>query len=200
VSGAGGPRRWLVGVIGLTLLVVFSVYQFTAHRPGTIGVPAGQRLRWFAAPLADTDLNGDPNLAPPCTPARHDPRALNVCLLARRGPLALAFFVTGAPECVRQVDALQTLSRRYGGSGVQFAAVAIGATHGQTEALVRRHRWTIPVAYDRAGAVGALYDVVVCPMVELALTGGRVRWRLLGDPWETAAALAPRIRTLIAPG
>jgi xanthosine utilization system XapX-like protein len=188
------PYRWIVGIIGLVIVVGISVYQFASHGVGGTGVTAGHALRDFAAPLAATDLNGDANAHPTCSAARHDPRALNVCLMARRGPLVLSFFVTGAGQCVRQVGALQTLAGRF--PSVQFAAVAIGASHKETAALVRAHRWTIPVAYDADGRVGALYGVAACPMVEMAARGGIVRSLLIGDPWQTPAALAPRIREL----
>jgi peroxiredoxin len=188
------PYRWIIGIIGLTLVVGFSVYQLVGHRTGGTGVAAGHRLRVFAAPLAATNLNGDANDHPTCSVARHDPRALNVCLMARRGPLVLAFFVTGGAPCVRQVSALQILAARY--PSVQFAAVAINASHRATAAAVRAHHWTIPVAYDPDGRVGELYGVAACPMVELANRGGIVRDRLIGDPWQTAAALAPKVREL----
>ena len=106
------PYRWMVGIIGLVVVLGISVYQFASHGVGNpTGVAAGHRLRYFAAPLAATNLNGDANDHPTCSAARHDPRALNVCLMARRGPLVLSFFVTGASQCVRQVSALQTLAR-----------------------------------------------------------------------------------------
>jgi hypothetical protein len=190
----------MIGIFGLVLVVAISIYQFAAHGVGATGVRPGQRLHYFAAPLAASTLNGDPNLNPPCTPARHDPRALNVCLLARRVPLVLAFFVTGSQDCQRQIDVLQALSGEFSPSAVQFAAVAVNAGHSGTAALVRSHHWTIPVAYDRDGAVGALYGVEICPMVELASRGGIVRDRLIGDHWLTLAALAPRVRALIAGG
>ncbi len=192
------PYRWTIGIIGLALVIGFSVYQFASHGVGSTGVTAGHRLRSFAAPLADTSLDGDANPHPTCSAARHDPRALNVCLLARRGPLVLSFFVTGAAQCVRQVDALQTLAGRF--PAVQFAAVAVNGSHRGTAAAVRAHGWTIPVAYDRAGRVGALYGVAACPMVELADRGGVVRDRLIGDHWQTASALAPRVQALLAGG
>ncbi|MGH2858500.1 MAG: hypothetical protein ACRDMJ_13585 [Solirubrobacteraceae bacterium] len=176
------------------LVIAFSIYMFASHGAGTTGVPAGQRLHWFAAPLADTNLDGYANPRPTCSPSRHDPRALNICLLAGRAPLVLAFFVTDGQACIRQVDALQMLSGRF--PGVGFAAVAIGASHKAVAKLVRTHRWTIPVAYDRDGRIGAEYAVAVCPMVELARRGGVVADRLIGDHWQTAAALAPRVRGL----
>ncbi|HEX3689305.1 MAG TPA: redoxin domain-containing protein [Solirubrobacteraceae bacterium] len=190
------PYRWMVGVIGLAIVLGISVYQFASHGVGTTGVTAGHSLRDFAAPLAATNLDGDANAHPTCSAARHDPRALNVCLLERHGPLVLSFFVTGASQCVGQVSALQTLAGRF--PSVQFAAVAVSASHKETAALVRRHRWSIPVAYDADGRVGALYGVAVCPMVELADRGGIVRDRLIGDRFQTVASLAPRVRELAA--
>ncbi len=192
------PYRWMVGIIGLAVVLGISVYQFASHGVGNTGVTAGHRLSEFAAPLAASNLNGDANAHPTCSAARHDPRALNVCLLARRGPLVLSFFVTGAGQCVRQVSALQSLARRF--PSVQFAAVAIDGSHRATAALVRAHHWTIPVAYDADGRVGGLYGVAACPMAELANRGGVVRDRLIGNHWQTAAALAPRVQELVSGG
>lgn len=196
------PRRyrWAIALIGLALVAAFSVYQLTRHAPTTTGVAPGHRLRWFAAPLAASDLSGDPNLHPPCTAADHDPRALNLCLDARRGPVVVSFFVPGARACERQVDALQALARRYAGTGITFAAVAVHAGHATAAHAARVHGWTIPVAYDRDGSVGALYGVAACPMAELAGRGGTVRDRLIGDRWQTATQLAPRVAALARPG
>ncbi len=190
----------MIGIFGLTLVVAVSIYQFATHGVGTTGVPAGQRLHYFAAPLANTNLVGDPNPNPPCTEARHDRRALNVCLDVKRGPLVLDLFVTGSDQCLRSVDALQQLadSGRFAPGSVQFAAVAIQASRSATAALIRSHHWTIPVAYDRDGSVGGLYGVAVCPMLELAYRGGIVNARLIGDHWQTRSALAPRVRALLS--
>jgi peroxiredoxin len=190
--------RWMIGIFGLLLVLAVSIYQFATHGVGTTGVPPGQRLHFFAAPLAAGTLVGDPNLNPPCTLARHDVRALNLCLLAGRTPVVLSLFVAGSPDCERQVDALQALSRRFPRSAVQFAAVAVHAGRSATAKLVRSHHWTIPVAYDRDGAVGGLYGVAICPMAELADRGGIVRDRLIGDQWQTSGALYPRVQALVA--
>ncbi|MEA2213154.1 MAG: hypothetical protein QOF83_3102 [Solirubrobacteraceae bacterium] len=192
--------RWMIGIIGLIVVVIFSVYLFATRGLGGTGVPPGQRLRYFAAPLAATTLTGSPNVSPPCTLARHDPRALNICLLVKRGPLVLSLFVAGAAQCERQVDALQQLSRRFAGSGVQFAAVAVNGNRASTRRAIRAHHWTIPVAYDEDGAVQGLYGVAACPMAELAARGGIVRDRLIGDPWASSRALAPRVQALIGSG
>jgi hypothetical protein len=188
------PYRWMIGVFGLLLVLVISVYQFAAHGIGTVGIPAGKRLHFFAAPLATSNLNGDANLNPPCSSSSHDPRALNICLLVQRGPLALAFFVPSSSDCNKEVDVLQTISARV--SGVRFAAIAVRAGRSDTASVVRAHRWTMPVAYDRDGAVGAFYGVETCPMVELAYRGGVVADRLIGDHWLALAPLESRIRAL----
>ena len=159
---------------------------------------AGHRLRWFAAPLATSDLHGAANLRPPCTLSAHDPRALNLCIDASHGPIVLSRFGVGGGACERQVDALQTLSRRFAGSSVQFLAVGLNASQAATAKAVRANHWTIPVAYDEDGRVGEQYGVVACPMVELARRGGVVVDRLIGNRWDSAAALEPRVRALVS--
>jgi hypothetical protein len=192
-------RRYqrMIGFFGLAVVIVVSIAFLTSHRAGTAGIPGGDRLHFFAAPLATSTLNGDANLHPPCTAADHDPRALNICLASRRSPLVLAFFVTRSSGCEKQVDALQALRSRFPASRVQFAAVAVRANHQQARAAVRAHGWTIPVAYDADGAVGQVYGVEVCPIVELAYRGGLVQRRLIGDRWTNSSALAGQIEALV---
>jgi hypothetical protein len=191
-------RRYqrMIGLIGLTLVVVVSVAFLGSHRPGTAGIPAGSQLHFFSAPLATSSLNGDANLRPPCSRVGHDPRALNICLLSKRGPLVLAFFVTGSGGCEAQVSALQALSSRY--PRVQFAAVAVRASHSDAATAVRAHHWTIPVAYDADGAVGTTYGIEVCPITELVLPGGRVERRLIGEHWNDPGTLAGPVSALVA--
>ena len=189
--------RWMIGTFGILLVLVISVYQFATNGVGTTGVAPGKPLHLFAAPLANSTLTGDANLKPPCSPAHHDPRALNICLLVERAPLVLAFFATGSDDCKHQVDTMQALSRRYGASEVQFAAVAVGAGRAETRSLVRSRGWTIPVAYDADGAVQSLYGVQICPMVELAYRGGIVKDRLIGNHWLATDALAARVQGLV---
>jgi peroxiredoxin len=177
-------------------VLFLSVYEFATHGVGTAGVTAGRRLHSFSAPLALSTLNGDANARPPCSAARHDPRALNVCLLVQQAPLVLAFFVAGSDSCVRQIDTLNRVSRSFSSREVLFAAVAVKAGHGETRALVRRHGWTIPVAYDRDGTVGELYGVAICPLIELVHRGGVVARRLIGERWIDAGRLARQVRAL----
>ena len=188
---------WMVGVLALILVIAFVVYTLTSHQAGTVGIPPGQPLRFFAAPLAASTLRGDANLNPPCTLARHDWRALNVCLVAKQGPLVLGFFVTDSSLCKREVDTMQAVANQSPTRAAQFAAVAIGGGRATTALLVRTHHWTIPVAYDADGAVGALYSVTACPLLELAARGGMVVQRLIGKRWTGADALGAQVRALL---
>ncbi len=72
---------WMVGVLAAVLVAGFLVYALTHHSSGagTPGVPAGQPLRYFAAPLAASTLNGDANLEPAVHARRTTIRARSTC-------------------------------------------------------------------------------------------------------------------------
>jgi peroxiredoxin len=193
-------RRYqrMIGLVGLTLVVVISVALLSSGGRSSFGIGPGQRLHYFAAPLANSTLNGDANLNnPTCKLAKHDPRALNTCLIAKRGPLVLAFFVPGSGGCASQVTALQTLSKQLAFRSVTFAAVAVGTSHRDAAKAVRTHHWTIPVAYDADGAIREAYGVAICPIVELVKRGGLVEQRLIGEHWNDPRVLAPQVRALV---
>lgn len=187
----------MIGIFGIVLVVAISVYQFALRGVGGPGVPPGKHLHYFVAPLATSTLNLDANAHPRCDPAHPNPQGLNVC---GRVPLVIAFFAAGSADCKRQVDTLQLLAERFSSTRVQFAAVAVRAGRADAAAAVRSHHWTIPVAYDRDGAIGDVYGVSVCPMVELAHRGGIVSDRLIGDHWLTSTALGPKVRALARSG
>jgi peroxiredoxin len=192
-------RRYqrMIGLLGIGLVIIISISFLTTHGQGTAGIPAGKQLHFFAAPLALSSLNGDANTNPPCTLAKHDPRALNICLLSKQAPLVLAFFVTNSGGCERQVTAMQAVSQRYRPSQVSFAAVAIRTGHSDARKAVLANHWTVPVAYDADGAIGDIYGVEVCPIVELAYRGGKVANRLIGEHWASASALGPQVQALL---
>jgi peroxiredoxin len=190
--------RRIIGTFGLLLVVIVVVSFALSRKPGTVGIPAGKQLPVFAAPLATSTFNGAANLHPHCTIAQHDPRALNVCLMVKRAPLVLAFFVTGSSGCEQEVTALQAVSNELPAGQVQFAAIAVSSDRRDALHAVRSHHWTIPVAYDVDGRVGNAYGVAVCPIVELARRGGVVARRLIGGRWSSAATLAPQVRALLS--
>ncbi len=184
-----------IGGLGLGLVVAFSVYLFANGSPSAPGIAAGSTLPRFVAPLATSDLDVPANAHPRCDPARPARRGLNVC---GRRAIVLSLFVAGARVCVQSVDALAALSRSY--PQLQFAAVAVDSSKAQTEALVRANGWSIPVAYDSDGAIAALYNVSVCPLIELARPDGLVAGRLIGKGWTDPAHLAVEVQRLLGGG
>lgn len=198
-----GRPTWIALAAGLAILAYITYNTIVTTPSGSQGLAAGKRMPPFAAPLVTSDLVGDANVAvrahqgpagarPACSVT--DPRALNSCTLARRGPVALAFFAADAGRCVDALDALARVAPRH--PSVRFAAVAIRGSRGDLRALVRRHGWRFPVAQDRDGAVGNLYGVAVCPAVVLAHRGGVVMRTALGTPQTKPAALERAVRRL----
>jgi thiol-disulfide isomerase/thioredoxin len=183
--------QWMIGGFGLLLVFAFSVYLYAQNGSTTPGVAPGQRLHRFVAPLATSGLNATANAHPRCNRARPARRGLNVC---GRQPIVLAFFVPDHAPCVREVDTLQQVAHRF--PGIKFAAVAVDSDRASTAQLVRRHGWTIPVAYDSTDSIGQIYGIVVCPIVELARPGGTVVARLIGEIWEQPGRLAAAVERL----
>jgi hypothetical protein len=188
-------QRRIAGV-GILVVIVFLIYLqvHTTRNSSAIGIPAGQKLPRFVAPLATSQLNGVPsNAHPVCDPARPARHGLNVC---GRQTLVLGLFAL-KQQCIKEVDTMQRIAPRF--PTVKFAAVAVNANRGPVRALVRSHHWTIPIAYDVTGIVGEQYRFAVCPLVELVQPGGVVQRRLIGYPWESTTALAGAVTKLAGP-
>jgi hypothetical protein len=194
--GAARTGTWIAGVAGVVVLCYIALNTLGTDAPGSKGLQAGEKLPPFAVPLATapgpsyTDANvatkpGQGNAHHRACDVR-GPGVLNSCELAARGPVALAFFATKDKRCTRQVDVLDRLAPRF--PGVSFAAIAIKATRPQTAAVVRAHRWRLPVGFDHDAAVTNLYAVAICPLVTFADRGGTVTGSTLG-PQDSAAVM-----------
>src|SRR5439155_8817407 len=129
-----------------------------------------------AVARATSDLDRDANVnvkalgrTPPACAVK-DPRAINACALAREGPLVIAFMATRSDRCIRQIDLLNGLQARF--PSVRFIAIAIRGGRSDLMKLVLSHGWTLPVGYDRDGAVANAYAVAVCPTITFARRGG----------------------------
>jgi AhpC/TSA family protein len=181
----------LVGVVVFAVMVYIVLNTLRTEGPGSRGVEAGTPLPPFAAPLALSDLDGDANVSGKACSVR-GAEILNVCELAERGPVVLAFFAEPSERCDDEVSALDRLRSRY--PGVQFAAVAIRGDRGKLQARIRAHGWKLPVGWDRDGAVANAYAVAVCPAITLARRGGTVTKTLLGS--QTDAQLERAIADL----
>lgn len=195
---------WSGSVGGLLVVLAFLglAYALFRDRAGETptGVPVGDEMPDFAAPLVRGTLDGDANLTmrddqgsggsrPACDV--RGPQILNGCQLAERGPVVLAF-VARVGTCMTQLRALERLQRAE--PRVQVAAVAIKGDRDELRRDLDRLRITIPVGWDRDGALSSVYRVVVCPQVTFADEGGTVRATAYGE--EDLAKLRRRAARL----
>lgn len=203
MSGRGGRGPVIAIAAGLAILAYITWNTLSTPATSSTGLPAGTHLPPFAAPLVTSDLEGDANVAthadegpagakPAC--AVTDPRALNSCTLARRGPVVLAFFTDGSGRCAKALDAMRQIAPRH--PDVGFAGVAIRGGRDDVRKTVREHGWSFPVAQDRDGAVANIYGIAICPSVVLAYRGGVVLRTALGSDETTPAALERAIGRL----
>jgi hypothetical protein len=179
---------WFLGVVVVLAIAYITLNTARSRGPGSEGVRVGARLPPFAAPLALGRVSGDVNVArsagqgaagrrPACEVRGRG--IVNVCELWERGPVVLAFLATRGARCTGELDALERVRAAH--PGVQFAAVSIRGDRAELRALVRRHGWRFPVAYDHDGVLANLYGVAVCPQLTFALPGGRVTATAVGE-------------------
>lgn len=187
----GNKYAWLVGILMLMGLGVLLFAQTIPNAGEAVQGPnPGQRLPAFAAPAADSDLEGDANVCqrrpcpqgagrnPACELESED--VVTVCPRRER-PIVLTFVVTRGTDCEPQVDRAERVRRRL--PDVDFVTVVSGDTREETEGLARERGWGQPVAVDEDGSVVNLYGIGVCPVTVFARSG-RVRETSLGNLTE----------------
>jgi len=204
----------LVGLLFLAVIVVATVNTLEGGGGGsTLGLdrfPDRWPLPEFAVPTAAGRLEGDANVAQddcetaqvPCPDdARRAPAcrietagAIRVCDLFGR-PLVISFWFSKGDGCVEQQDVVEDVSGRYRGR-VGFLSLDIRDDRDRLRDLIRQHGWTMPVGYDRDGAVAGLYGVGGCPTFAYVYPGGTLQSAGIGD--LTAAQLGRRVDQLIA--
>jgi hypothetical protein len=199
-----GARNWrYIAVAGLIALFAFALYTTLARRSAVLGVPAGQRLPPFAAPLALAGGSADVNVAtrphqgsagsrPACSV--RGAHVLNICQLYEQGPVVLALFIDAGscPEVLRSIERLASSFPQ-----VRFAAVAVKAQAEPVARLVRKLGLAYPVGFDRDGVLGVLYRMQGCAQVTFAKPGGIVQGQpLLEQPSD--GALRKRIGRLVS--
>ncbi len=181
-----------VGIAFLILIIVATLNTIRTQSGGTLGLSGGHRgmpLSEFAVPNALTGPpDKDANIAQddcttsenPCPAGDRRPsaceiplprsKALRVCDFFDR-PLVLSFWFTRGADCLPTQDALDDVARNYRGR-VNFLTVDIRDDPADVRSIAQQHGWSIPVGYDRDGAVSDLYRVGVCPTVAFAYPGG----------------------------
>jgi hypothetical protein len=197
VTVQGNRYAWAVAIVAL---MGIAVLLFTTALPnagqGLQGPEPGTVVPDFAARLATapflpgekeeevdanvcqrpTECNEDVGNVPACT--LHGHGFFNVCD-ARRRPLVLTFVFDEGAECNPQVDRVERMKDDV--PGVGFAVVYFSEEERlEVAEIVRRRKWTMPVAHTPDGAVVNLYNVGGCPTTVFAAAGGRVRETVLG--------------------
>lgn len=206
VRPQGNRYAWVVGIV---MLMGISVLLFTTAIPnsgeGLKGLKRGEVMPDFAAPLATGNQEGDANVCqkasecngqagrvPACDLRSEE--VFNVCE-ARRRPLVLTFVFDKGADCNPQVDRVERMKSDF--PGVNFGVVYFtDEEREEVAAIVRRRKWSMPVAHTRDGAVVNLYGVGGCPTTVFAAAGGRVRDSVLGPISEDA--LRQRVGRLAA--
>ena len=204
----------LVGLLFLAVIVVATVNTLEGGGGGqTLGLDRFP-LRWplpeFAVPAGAGQLEGDANVAQDdCeaaeVPCPEDAQRSPACRIGTRGairvcdffdrPLVISFWFTKGDGCAEQQDVVQAVYERYR-ERVGFLSLDIRDDRGTLRELIRQHDWTMPVGYDRDGAVGSLYGVGGCPTFAYVYPGGTLQDASIGD--LTAAELGDRIDGLLA--
>jgi hypothetical protein len=186
----------IVGALAVAVLAYIAYNSLTTEGPGARGVGPGRELPPFAVPLALSGLEGDANVSERACGVRGRD-VLNVCQLAERGPVVLAFFAEPAERCDEEIDLLDRIRARH--PRVQFAAVAIRGDRDDLRRRVRERGWRLPVGHDRDGAVANTYAIAVCPTITLAARGGAIRDTVIGSqsPRRLEAAIEALTRSAV---
>lgn len=204
----------VVGLLFLAVIVVATLHTINSgNGEKTLGLdklPPRWPLPEFAVPAAASELEGDANVAQddcetsalPCpesaqrTPACriHVKDAIRVCDLFSR-PLVISFWFSKGTDCAQQQDVAERAYRRYRGQ-VDFLSLDIRDDRDTLRELVDQHGWTMPVGYDRDGAVASLYGVGLCPTFAYVYPGGTLQSASIGD--LTYAQLSRRVQGLLS--
>ena len=198
-----GPRYGrYIGVLALLIVILITINTALTKPNGVAGIEPGQMLAPFAVPLALGAVNGDANVATPTDEGAAGKRPacsvrgvgiLNICELYEQGPVVLALFVNGG-SCPKVLNDLQALAPSF--PGVRFAGVAIKGDRGQLRKLVRTQQLSIPIGFDRDGALAALYKLASCPQVNFFYPGGIAQSKaLVARP--SPAVLRARVSELV---
>ncbi len=186
-----------VGLIFLALIVIAGIHTLNGNGgEDTLGLdkqPTNWPLPEFAVPAASGHLEGDANIyqddcgssSLPCTDKRvpackiTTPGAIRVCDLFDR-PLVISFWFGKENRCERQQGVVSEVAARYRGR-VNFLSLDVLDSRESVGELVREQGWSMPVGFDRDGAVAALYRIGLCPTFAYAYPGGTLQSAGIGE-------------------
>ena len=173
---APGPPRpagrytWVVGVAALIVIIVVAFNSLPNAGRGYRGPKEGERVPVFAAPLLESDLEGDTNIkqdreddnaqndTPACRVKGED--VFNLCELFADKPLVLVLAAT-SDECEDELAAAARLSEEM--PELQFAATITSNSREKALEAVRRAGVGFPVGWDEPPPVlFNLYRIAFC--------------------------------------
>lgn len=202
----------LVGLLFTAVIAIAVLNTLDSKDEGTLGldeVARGWALPEFAVPRASGPLEGDANVAQddcetsqaPCpasarrTPAcqLRTPAAIRVCDFFDQ-PLVLSFWFSRGGNCTEQQDVVDVVYARYRGR-VSFLSLDVRDDRETVRDLIGRRGWTMPVGYDRDGAVAGLYRIGGCPTFAYVYPGGTLYDASIGE--LTSAQLEANVEDLL---
>jgi hypothetical protein len=189
----------VVGLIFLALIAVATLHTLSGGGgEDTLGLdkqPARWPLPEFAVPAASGNLEGDANIyqddcGSSSLPCSEDPPRVPACQITTAGairvcdlfdrPLVISFWFGKESRCERQQGVVSTVAARYRGR-VNFLSLDVLDSRESVGELVREQGWTMPVGFDRDGAVAALYRIGLCPTFAYAYPGGTLQSASIGE-------------------
>jgi len=186
---------WVVGVAFIIVIIVAGANALRNSGAGYRGVPAGDRLAPFAAPLATSNHDNDVNIqrrASGGVPAACDVRergVVNLCELRKR-PLVITFVANGGAGCAHQLDRVERVRASF--PQVTFLGVISRKSLKDARSMVRENRWSFPIALDRDAGLLNLYGIGDCPTTVFAKRGG------ISAGSRRPAISVPRLRASVA--
>jgi hypothetical protein len=213
------PGARYIGFVGLAFaaLIALATYNTITHgTQGLLGVDAsvrGRPLPEFAVPKVPGGPDLDANIfqddcssaTNPCPASQRRESAcqvqvsgaIRICDLFNR-PLVISFwFMRAAGGCISTQDTVNRVAARFRGR-VNFLSLDIHDDRDSVAETVAKRHWTIPVGWDRDGAVSNLYRVGGCPTVAFAYPGGIFAGAKAGVDNLTGPKLAADARRLLA--
>lgn len=167
----GGRYGWVVGVAFMIVVVVAGANALRNSGEGYQGVPAGELLPPFAAPLAVGGPDGkDVNIAPRTACDVRGPGVFNMCDLRARRPIAMTFVANASQGCEDQLDRVEAVRREF--PQVAFVGVVSRRERAEVEEVARSKRVGFPMIVDRDAALFNLYGIGDCPTTVFARKGG----------------------------
>ena len=176
----GGRYGWVVGVAFVIVVIVAGANALRNSGEGYRGVPPGEVLPPFAAPLAIGGPDDkDANIAPETACDVRGPGVFNVCDARRERPIAMTFVANATQDCEDQLDRVEQVRRDF--PQVAFVGIVSKRDRDDVEGLVRKNGWGFPVVVDRDLALFNLYGIGDCPTTVFARRGGVANRSVRGE-------------------